>query len=325
MGTLAKVMAAMVKARAAKSSWLLVVFFGGVFGLEPLTLLGQSSAVPVPGPLPLEQAKGQAGKFEFEVASVRLNEKWRFTEPGYSLDSDDSYVPGQSLFVADGPLSTFIAFAYRLDLLHSMIANLPKWANEQSYEIRARVPGAPSKDQVRLMMRALLVERFQLAIHFEKQEKPALALTLIKPGKLGPGLHRHDEGAGCKVSGTPPKPEGQISGLDWLPCNTYFALDRPEGAIFAAARNTTMRQLCAFLSNVGGYGRTVVDQSGIAGAIDFGMESTRPKPGGNVEQAGSAVETFEEALRDQLGVKLTPVKALVDIPIVDRVSAPKEN
>ena len=170
-----------------------------------------------------------------------------------------------------------------------------------------------------------MVERFQLAIHFEKQEKPALALTLIKPGKMGPGLHRHDEGAGCKVSGTPPKPEGQISGLDWLPCNTYLALDRPEGAIFAAARNTTMRQLCAFLSNVGGYGRTVVDQSGIAGAIDFGMESTRPNPGGNVEQAGSAVETFDQALRDQLGVKLTPVKALVDIPIVDRVSAPKEN
>jgi uncharacterized protein (TIGR03435 family) len=147
------------------------------------------------------------------VASVRLNEKWKFADPGYSLDSDDSYVPGQSLFVADGPLSTFIAFAYKLDLLHSMIANLPKWANEQSYEIRARVPGAPSKDQARLMMRALLVERFQLAIHFEKQEKPALALTLIKPGKLGPGLHRHDEGAGCKVSGTPPKPVLDLQNL----------------------------------------------------------------------------------------------------------------
>ena len=325
MGMLANVMAAIMKARSAKSSWLLVLFFAGVFGLDPLTLLGQNRAVPVLGPLPLEQTNGPAGRLEFEVASVRLNEKWKFADPGYSLDSDDNYVPGESLFIADGPLSTFIGFAYKLDLLHSMIANLPKWANEQSYEIRARVPGTPSKDQVRLMMRALLIERFQLAIHFEKQEKPALALTLIKPGKLGPGLHRHDEGAECKVTGTPPKPEEQISRLDWLPCNTYLAFDRPGGATFSAARNTTMRQLCAFLSNVGGYGRTVIDESGIAGTIDFGMESTRPNPGGNVEQAGSGVETFEEALRDQLGVKLTPVKALVDIPLVDRVSAPKEN
>jgi uncharacterized protein (TIGR03435 family) len=321
METLAK----MVKARAAKSRWVLVVFFGGVCWLEPLRSLGQSSAVPVPGPPPMEQVKGQAGNVEFEVASVRLNERWKFADPGYSLDSDDNYVPGEALFVADVPLPTLIAFAYKLDLLHPMIANLPKWANEQSYEVRARVPGSPSKDQVRLMMRALLVERFQLVLHFEKQEKPALALTLVKPGKLGPGLHRHDEAVGCKVSGAPPKPEGQISGLDWLPCNTYLALNRPEGAIFAAARNTTMRQLCAFLSNVGGYGRTVVDQSGFAGAIDFGMEYARPKPDGEVEQPGPAAETFDEALRDQLGVKLTPVKALLDIPIVDRVNAPKEN
>ncbi len=321
MGTLGKGIAA----RGARSRWLLGVFFAGVFGLGPFTLLGQNNAVPVLGPLPLEQAEGQAGKFEFEVASVRLNEKWKFADPGYSLDSDDNYVPGQGLFVADAPLPTFIAFAYKLDQLHSMIGNLPKWANEQSYEIRARVPGTPSKDQVRWMMRALLVERFQLSLHFEKEERSALALTLIKPGKLGPGLHRHDEGAGCKVSGTPPKPEGPITGLDWLPCNTYLALDRPDGAIFAGARNTTMRQLCAFLSNVGGYGRTVVDQSGIAGAIDFGIECMKPKPDAEVEHAGSPVETFEEALRDQLGVKLTRVKALLDIPIVDQVSAPREN
>jgi bla regulator protein blaR1 len=324
METLDKVLEEMVKARAANSRWLMVIFFIAVFGVGPPRLLGQISAVPVLGPLPLELTKGQAGRFEFEVASVRLNEKWKFADPGYSLDSDDNYVPGESLFIADAPLSTFIGFAYKLDLLHSMIANLPNWANEQSYEIRARVPGASSKDQVRLMMRALLIDRFQLAIHFEKQEKPALALTLIKPGKLGPGLHRHDEGVECKVTGTPPKPDEQISRLDWLPCNTYLAFDRPGGAIFSAARNTTMRQLCAFLSNVGGYGRTVIDESGIAGAIDFGMESTRPRTD-EAEQAGSAVETFEEALMDQLGVKLTQVKALLDIPVVDRVSAAKEN
>jgi hypothetical protein len=55
------------------------------------------------------------------------------------------------------------------------------------------------------------------------------------------------------------------------------------------------------------------------------MEYTRPKSDGDVEQAGSPVETLEEALGDQLGVKLTREKALVDIPIVERVSALKEN
>jgi uncharacterized protein (TIGR03435 family) len=324
METLANVMPAIVPARAAKSRWLLLVF-EGIIALAPFTLSGQNGGVSITGPLPLEQVEGQAGKLEFEVASVRLNEIRKFADPGYSLDSDDNYVSGQDLFVADAPLSIFIEFAYKLDMLHSMISNLPKWANEQTYEIRARIPGSPSKDQVRMMMRALLVERFQLAMHFEKQEKPALALTLIKPGTLGSGLHRHDEAAGCKVSGPPPKAEGKISGLDWLSCNTYLALDRPEGGIFAAARNTTMRQLCAFLSNVGGYGRTVVDQSGIAGSIDFAVEYTKPKADIDIEHAAPAVETLEEALSDQLGVKLTRVKALLDIPIVDQLSALKEN
>jgi hypothetical protein len=182
MATSDKVIVARRKARAAKRRWLIVVIVAAAFWVRPLRSLQQNSAVPTLGPHPLEQTNGQGNRVEFEVASVRLNEKWKFADPGYSLDSDDNYVPGENLFVADGPLSTFIGFAYKLDLLNSMIANLPKWANEQSYEIRARVPGNPSKDQVRLMMRALLIERFQLAIHFEKQEKPALALTLIKPG-----------------------------------------------------------------------------------------------------------------------------------------------
>jgi hypothetical protein len=43
-----------------------VVFFGGVFGLEHSKLLGQNSAVPVPGPLPLEQAEGQAGSLSLK-------------------------------------------------------------------------------------------------------------------------------------------------------------------------------------------------------------------------------------------------------------------
>jgi uncharacterized protein (TIGR03435 family) len=185
MGMLDKVRAAMAKAQTARARWPLVVLIGAVFVVGALRLLGQNSAVPALGPAPLEQTNGQVRIPEFEVASVRLNEKWKFSDPGYSLDSDDNYVPGESLFTADGPLSTFIGFTYKLDLLHSMIANLPKCADGQTYEIRARVPGAPSKDQVRLMMRALLIERFQLAIHFEKQEKPALALTLVKSGADG--------------------------------------------------------------------------------------------------------------------------------------------
>jgi uncharacterized protein (TIGR03435 family) len=301
--------------------WFLVV---GMVLLPSLQILGQSDPAPVVASRPLQVKEGQLGKFEFEVASVRPNEKWKYTDPGYSLDSDENYKPSEGLFVADIPLSTLIAFAYKLDMQNSMIKNLPKWANDRTYEIRARVPGTPTKDQVRLMMQALLTERFKLMLHFEQQEKPALALVSIKPGKFGPWLHLHSED-GCKVSGTPPKKDGEIEGLDWLPCNVYLALNRADRGIFAAARNTTARQLCAFLTNVGGLGRPVVDQTGITGNIDFGMEYTKPETDAAVDAVSAPGETLVGALNDQLGLKLVPVKALLDIPIVDRVEMPTEN
>ena len=59
-----------------------------------------------------------------------------------------------------------------------MISHLPKWVSTDAFEIQARAPGNPTKDQMRLMMQALLAERFQLTIHFETHEVPVLAMTL---------------------------------------------------------------------------------------------------------------------------------------------------
>jgi len=308
----------------ATSRMLLWLFGGSLVLSPPLQLPGQSNGISVVGPPPLQATEGQLGKVEFEVASVRANENWKYTDPGYSLDSDEDFKPSQESFVADASLSTLIAFAYKLDMQNSMITNLPRWATNQSYKVRARVPGTPTKDQVRLMMQALLLERFRLSLHFEQQEKAALALTQIRPGTVGPGLHVHGQD-GCKVSGTPPKPDGKVEGLGWLPCGVYLALDRTDGGIFAAARNTTTRQLCAFLTNVGGFGRTVVDRTGIAGEIDFGIEYVNPKANATAEAASSPGETLVSALNDQLRLKLVPVKALLEVPVVDHVEMPTPN
>lgn len=314
----------MINGTFSTSGMLLWLFVGGIVWFPPLQISGQRDTVPLVGPRPLQASEGHSGKFEFEVASVRPNQNWKYTDPGYSLDSDENYKPSQESFVADASLPTLIAFAYKLDMQNSMIMNLPKWANNQSYEIRARVPGTPTKDQVRLMMQALLAERFRLSLHFENQEKAALALTMMKPGNLGPFLHLHGEG-GCKVSGTPPKPDGKVEGIDWLPCSVYLALDRPDGGIFVAARNTTTRQVCAFLTNVGGFGRPVVDRTGINGSIDFWMEYTKPNTGVTGEVASSPGETLVSALSYQLGLKLVPVKALLDVPVVDHVEMSSPN
>lgn len=55
----------------------------------------------------------------------------------------------------------------------------------ERFNILAKMPEGATKDQVPRMLRALLAERFKLAIHEENREHPAYALVI---GKNGPKL-----------------------------------------------------------------------------------------------------------------------------------------
>jgi len=74
---------------------------------------------------------------------------------------------------------------------------LPSWVTSDTYlyAIDARAKGDAPKDQVRLMMQSLLASRFKLVVHFETREVSASVLTLASPGRTGPQLRPHSEGA----------------------------------------------------------------------------------------------------------------------------------
>jgi uncharacterized protein (TIGR03435 family) len=126
-------------------------------------------------------------KMAFDVASVKPSKlPW---PPNFPLDGGNAKTPGGRLSATTG-LSVYISFAYKLSLSESqtVAAQLPKSVSTDFYEIEARAEGNPTKDQMRLMMQALLADRFKLAVHFETREAPVFALILAKPGKTGPKL-----------------------------------------------------------------------------------------------------------------------------------------
>ena len=59
---------------------------------------------------------------------------------------------------------------------------LPKWAQEGWFTIEARAGGNPNRDDVRQMVRSLLEDRFQLAVHMEKREVQVYTIVMAKPG-----------------------------------------------------------------------------------------------------------------------------------------------
>jgi bla regulator protein blaR1 len=283
------------------------------------------------------------GKMAFEAASVKPATTPRF--PSLPLDNGDAKPPG-GRFSASFSLPLYINFAYKLDAFQfeEMLAQLPKWAN-QDYAIDAIADGNPTKDQMRLMMQSLLADRFKLRVHFESREVPVLALTLVKPGKLGPKLLPHSKGPPCPDSFEMIKPSTPVAppkpGVVFPPqCGSIIFLGRSDGA-WIGARNTTMGLLA---HDIYGYGsrlqeldKPVVDQTGLQGKFDFilelpaGIISLLPMPPNpNPPNPDNTLPDpkgtpFLNAVREQLGLKLERSRGEVRRLTIDHVERPSAN
>ena len=93
------------------------------------------------------------------------------------------YVPGDFFSATNQPLIAYLRFAFKLS--QGELLDLPTWVYDEHFDIAARAVGSPTKDEMRLMMRSLLAERFKLKVHRERGTAPAFNLVLVKAGQLG--------------------------------------------------------------------------------------------------------------------------------------------
>jgi len=124
---------------------------------------------------------------EFEVASVRptgpeeRNRRFR-------------NLPGGRLEVVNMPLKSLIAFAWNMEDEENLILDGPKWIDSSNFDIVAKAGGPPSPEPIpmeafRVMLQALLKERFKLAVHTE--DKPVAVWTLVV-GRRGAKMEKGD-------------------------------------------------------------------------------------------------------------------------------------
>jgi uncharacterized protein (TIGR03435 family) len=207
---------------------------------------------------------------------------------------------------------------------------LAKWVNTDRYTIEARAAkGNPTKDQMRLMVQALLADRFQLTAHFEIREVPVFELRLAKPGKPGPKLTSHAGGPPCDNPG--PSPVRDVPGFHFACHNsTYVDLG---STLMLGSRDVSMDVLAGTISEaLAGplaFGRPIIDKTGLTGRFDFTLEWARerrtPADSDSSVASDPIGPTPLEALRDQLGLKLESTKASIPILVIDRVDRPSEN
>jgi len=173
------------------------------------------------------------------------------------------------------------------------ISGAPGWLDTERYDIQAKAEERVPTEQLRVMLQALLADRFRLESHLETKTVPAYALVIAKSGlKMKP------------VDG---------EGHDMSSNNTKLT-----------ARHSSMQNLADFLARR--LDRPVVDETGVKESFDFTLEwSNERMQRAEAERGAPEGPTIFTALPEQLGVKLEARKAPVDILVIDRVERPSEN
>jgi uncharacterized protein (TIGR03435 family) len=266
--------------------------------------------------------RAAGGAMAFEVASVRPDDG-PFRPPSFALSADEWFRDPAGRFHADFTVRTYITFAYKIWLTpteeNALIETLPGWVKSQRFAIDATAPPHATKDQYRLMMQALLADRFGLKLHFEDKDQPVLAMVLIKPGQPGPRLIPHSQGLPCDAKPTPEVFPGE--------CYSNAARSDKDGMWTTGSRATTMDLLGNLIANEAGtadeISRRVVDQTGLTGLWDFTLSAAQPGNPGAPQQANGP--TTLQAIQDQLGIRLKPTRAIVSLPVIDHIERPSDN
>ena len=250
----------------------------------------------------------------FEVASVKPNNSG---VPKVSVGTP----PGGRFVAFNQTLRGLIQFAYRLQGFQLMG---PEWIDTERFDITASAGRETMPNEIPLMLRALLAERFKLTTHSETRDAPIFALVVARSdGRLGAQLRRAVEG-GCTpiVPGRPPEPAGANQAP---PCG---AMRFGPGGLTGSG--VTMPDLARSFSNQ--VGRQVVDRTGLPGTFDFDLQFSggRGGPLGPLPpQPGEAPTTpdpdrpvLTTAIQEQLGLRLESTRGPVDVVVVDTVERP---
>jgi uncharacterized protein (TIGR03435 family) len=272
----------------------------------------------------------------FEVASVKPNKSG---DVHWILAPRGSQAIGNNV-----PLDAVIRAAHQVSSNH--IVGAPAWTSSERFDIVAKAPPGmtltlgrwPRPGPFEIMLRNLLAERFRLGVHSEAREMPVYALVRSRrDGKLGPKLQPVSEECAAKVA--------DFIGGRRRP--TIDDLQRPGqpvpcGALQMSPNNiesggATMAQLAEWLSEPRMSGRLVQDRTALTGIYHVSLrwtpsglvQSDAPPPDQVLQPNGVPVDVTDPALftalPEQLGLKLTPTRAPLDVLVIDHVEHPTEN
>lgn len=273
----------------------------------------------------------------FEVASIKPHS----ATSGHMMDSEMSIgsLPGDlSRWAARNvDAKRLIGVAY--DIKDFQIAGGPNWIGSNTFDIDAKVLDSTvsqlkkltqrqQQEQMALMLRSLLIDRFKLRVARGTKEGDVLALVIAKGGPKLMEVPPPDPHASpvappttTRSSSTPSAPPGA----------TIMSLNS-SGLSILSANAVPISDLVALLS--GQLHQQVVDQTGLKGTYEYKLQFASQgglggmpalPPGAEASAEDSGVPYISTALQEQLGLRLESTKGSIDVYTIEHIEQPSAN
>jgi uncharacterized protein (TIGR03435 family) len=236
---------------------------------------------------------GGADALVFDVASIRPH------APG-----DNRFLvrpPSNGGFTAAGTTAKFVVMlAY--DVQETQVIGGPSWFATEKWDIEARTDdrAGHSVEETRRMLQNMLEERFSLRLHRETQPLPVYVLSIAR--------------SGSKLKASDPTGSTNVK----------------AGGNSVSVQHGELARMTQLLATV--LGRPVVDRTGLKGLYDFSLRwDDAPIREGGVPgldapaAPGTDHGSIFTAIQDQLGLRLEPQRAPIDVIVVDRMDRPSQN
>lgn len=308
--------------RANSKLRMVLLLAAELLGVLGLGSFGQTT-IPPATKTPMARADSSvpaelyAPTMTFDVASVRESKvdlAQGITVSG-GWDKESSV-----LRVNNFSFSSLLALAYANESYYD-VTGIPDALNRAIFNIQAKgdadadaklaAIGPKEMALERLhMMQELLAVRFHLKAHWETTEGQIYNLVVVKPGKLMDAKNGPPRDEDLKFWGDHPIPP-------------LFQRGSSSTAFDYIAHGCSIEDIAEMLA--GQFGRPVIDKTGLRGKYDFVIHTHETRNRDRDAEDTSPYPTLEEAIRNELGLKLVPVKGRVPLLVIDRAEMPSGN
>jgi uncharacterized protein (TIGR03435 family) len=221
----------------------------------------------------------------FDIVSIKPN------PDGHGLDAGSQ--PGGRYTARNVPVMFLLTEAFGVKAYQ--ISGATKGLDEERYDIvaKANVSNQLSQEQLKPLLQAMLVDRFQMKFHKETKEFPVYSLVI---GKSGP----------------------KFSADNNILVSESLNVSSNHGKATMTGRKVPMSDLAKQLGDMAG--RTVIDNTGLKEKYDFKLDWQTS------EATDETLPSIFVAVQEQLGLKLVSVKkAPVEVIVIESIGKATAN